>query len=183
MYLKEILWVRAVTFATPNHITLGEGFLILIKFEHKSHTPLLFGFSHSMHGTFQVMNFPTYMELRMFESCFHMVLYFKGWITPPLHPGNSVVWNISQRQNNYHDERFMHGACTKVWPHINSNKTFTSLDNWLLHIWVIKQGIENTWGIRGCENKSSLNNSTTVSIAAGGGVKSIGLSCVCNSNQ
>ena len=91
MYLKEILWVRAVTFATPNHITLGEGFLSLIKFEHKSHTPLLFGFSHSMHGTFQVMNFPTYMELRMFESCFHMVLYFKGWITPPLHPGNSVV--------------------------------------------------------------------------------------------
>ena len=48
------------------------------------------------------------------------------------------------------------------------NKTSASLDNCFFYMWVIKWGIENTWGILGCARQSSLDNYTTVSIAAGG---------------
>ena len=83
LYSKGILWARAIKFSAPNGMTWGKGFLILKKFEQKSPTPLLFGVSHYMQGPFQVMKFPTSMELRMFESGLQTVLYFKGWRTPP----------------------------------------------------------------------------------------------------
>ena len=44
LYSKEILRVRAVTFSAPYRMTRGKDFLRLKKFEHKSPTPLLFGF-------------------------------------------------------------------------------------------------------------------------------------------
>ena len=58
----------------------------LNKFEQKSPNPLLFGVSHYIHGLFQVMKYPTFMELRIFESGLQMVLYFKGLIIPPIAP-------------------------------------------------------------------------------------------------
>ena len=91
LYLTGILRVRAVTFSATNRKRRGGGFLSFKKCEQKSPTPLLFGVSHSMHGPFQVMKFPTSMELRMFESSLQMVIYFKGWRTPPYHPGTSAV--------------------------------------------------------------------------------------------
>ena len=67
----------------------------------------------------------------------------------------------------------------------------TSIEPWIpkvnrggriiFHRWFIKRGIENMWGVWGCARRSSLDNSTTVSIAdGGGGVQSISLYCVCN---
>ena len=82
LYSKGILRMRAVTVSAPNRMTRGKGFLSLKKFEQKSHITTLFGVSHSMYRPFQVMKFPTSMDLRMFESGLHMVLYFKGWRTP-----------------------------------------------------------------------------------------------------
>ena len=161
-------------------MTRGKGFLSLKKFEQKSPISLLFGVSHSMHGTFQVMKSPTYMELRMFESGLQIVLYFKVWITPLYHPWTSVVWNKSQGKKI----NTMRGSCIykvqKDAPTLLVNKTSGSLYNCLLHRWVIKRGIANTWGIWGCANQSSLITSTTVYIAAGWDVQSIGLYYVCN---
>ena len=58
----------------------GKVFLSLNKFEQMIPTPILFGVSQSIQFPFQ---FPTSMDLRMFESGLQMVLYFKGWKTPP----------------------------------------------------------------------------------------------------
>ena len=63
------------------------------------------------------------------------------------------------------------------------NKTSTSLDKWFLCMWVIKRDIANKLGIWVCSRKYSLNSSTTVSIADGVCIKSLGMSCVCNWNQ
>ena len=76
----------------------------------------------------------------------------------------------------------MHRAGPKRRPTLTAKKTYDSLDNWFLHMCVIKKGIENIWGIWECSKKYLLNSPTTVSIAAGGGVP-IDISCVCNSNQ
>ena len=71
----------------------------------------------------------------------------------------------------------------KYGPTLAVKKTSASLDDFFLHRLVIKRGIANTWGIWGCARQSSLNNSTTFSIAAGVGIQSLGMYCVCNSNQ
>ena len=60
------------------------------------------------------------------------------------------------------------------------NKKYVSLDNLFIHRCVIKWVITNKWGVWGCTRKSSLNNLTMVSIADGGGVQILGVSCVCN---
>ena len=62
-------------------------------------------------------------------------------------------------------------------------KTSAYLDHLFLHRCVIKWGIANTWGLWGCSRLSLLNNSTTVSIADGVGLKILGIYCVWNSNQ
>ena len=100
MYLKGILGMRAVTLSAPNRMTRGKGFLSVNKFEQKSPTPLLFGVSQSTHGPFQVMKFPTSMELRIFESGFQMVLYFKGWRSPPVAPRDlcSLIYEPGAKQ-------------------------------------------------------------------------------------
>ena len=71
----------------------------------------------------------------------------------------------------------------KDGPTLTVNKKIASLDNCFLHRYVIKQSIENNWEIWGCVIQYSLNNLTTVSIASRGGVQSLGISCVKNSNQ
>ena len=70
-----------VALSAQNRITWGKDFLRLKCVDQNSPTPLLFGISHSMHGTLQVMKFSTSMDLRMFESVLQLVLYFKGWRT------------------------------------------------------------------------------------------------------
>ena len=81
----------------------------------------------------------------------------------------------------------MRGSCIEQvqndGPTLIVNKTSKSLNNCLLHRWVIKRGIANTWGICGCAKQSESNTSSTVYIAVGEGVQSLGLSCVCNWKQ
>ena len=49
--------------------------------------------------------------------------------------------------------------------------------------WVISLGTTNTCDISGWANRSSLKSSTTVSIAAGGGLQSLGAAMSYSSNQ
>ena len=52
-----------------------------------------------------------------------------------------------------------------------------------LHKCVISLGTKKTFGMWGCANLSSLNNSTTVSMAAGGGIQSLASWMLWRSNQ
>ena len=51
-----------------------------------------------------------------------------------------------------------------------------SFDKAFLHKCVIRRGTANTWGMWGLASRSSVNISTTVSIAAGGGIHNRGAS-------
>ena len=68
-------------------------------------------------------------------------------------------------------------------PALTSNIKSASLDKAFLHRYVIRRGIANTWGVVGLVSLSSVNNSTTVSMAAGGGAHSRAPSIMCSLNQ
>ena len=74
--------------------------------------------------------------------------------------------------------KIISGLCMEVGqndaPTFTVNMMSASFDNAFRHKCVINLGTAKTWGMYGCASQSSLNNSTTVAIAAGGGIQSRG---------
>ena len=81
----------------------------------------------------------------------------------------------------------MRGSCMHVGqndaPVRIVNMTSASFDNAFRQRCVIRRGTANTWGIWGRARRSSLNISTTVSMAAGGGIQRRAAEISCSRNQ
>ena len=179
-----ILQVREVTFSAPNRIPRGEIFFDPqeIWTEDTNSTPI-WGL------TIHARALPSHEIYHIYES--HGVWIrspygpvLQGPDNPPCITQGPLYFETRSRVKTINT---MRGSCIeqgqKDGPTLTVNKTSTYLDNFFIHRWVIKQGIENTWGIWGCARLSSLNNPTTASIAAGRCVQRLGLYCVCNWNQ